>query len=743
MCHVTTELNNNENNNTFVPNKKSFWDKIRSPKYNPEFDTEDFEDDDVQGSDPAAAFEKIIADGPENIRDQVEEGNVPSWLRTAEDADEELDAAEEVEPVDDSASIVPNPYVRSDRIPMLSWDDDLTSETVASTDDVSEDVFDDSSEDVVSESYDDLRSGLYEGAEDDLSDDYADDQYEELSEDLAEAPFDEYADAPYDDLDDEIDGLPDDPTNPNAAPLVVPVQADSSYATVEYGQGYEDTAYEDEETAEAAGFDANSDLYEGQNAPSEQGKFKNGIEKLRNSSGVRWGAVALAIVVTLAVVYVLGVKRFSNRFLPNTRINGLDVGSLTVEEAAEALESETSSYACEATVGDFDATFKGVDLALDRNEEAMANEAYEGHNAYAWPIALIVVPTREVDDGLTIDDGILNALVNAAVDEYNQRTLPHDDARIEFNEDAGLYELLGTTKGTAVDGSAVFEAVSNDVHQFHTTSNPSPETALHPATVFDIPSYSDTVQNANRSRTTDIAITVNADPVIVSEAYQNAEWVTVGDGPSVVVDEEALREWAESQVIYSVYHMDDWSNYYLDVDAFVAGFSDRLSKGIVDNYEAPTYDVLRTEGESREKAYAKGGWDSTLGRYIDVDLESQFARLFDEGGNVIWESAFVSGDMYEGHSTVTGTFSIYAMQTNAILVGMDYDGNGQPDYESFVNYWMPFYGGYGLHDATWRANFGGEYYYYNGSHGCVNLPYSKAEELFGITFVGEVVNVHW
>jgi lipoprotein-anchoring transpeptidase ErfK/SrfK len=154
-------------------------------------------------------------------------------------------------------------------------------------------------------------------------------------------------------------------------------------------------------------------------------------------------------------------------------------------------------------------------------------------------------------------------------------------------------------------------------------------------------------------------------------------------------------------------------------------------------------DELRTEGASREAAYQHGGWDSSMGRYIDVDLDAQFARLFDNNGEVIWESAFVSGDTYEGHSTVTGLFTIYSMQTNAVLVGMDYDNDGNPDYESFVNYWMPFYGGYGLHDATWRSHFGGDYFAYDGSHGCVNLPYSKAAELYSMTYVGEQVYVHW
>ena len=63
---------------------------------------------------------------------------------------------------------------------------------------------------------------------------------------------------------------------------------------------------------------------------------------------------------------------------------------------------------------------------------------------------------------------------------------------------------------------------------------------------------------------------------------------------------------------------------------------------------------------------------------------------------------------------------------------------------SHVTYWMPFvWNAVALHDATWRYSFGGDIYQTSGSHGCVNLPYEKAEELFNICEVGDVVVVHW
>ncbi len=52
------------------------------------------------------------------------------------------------------------------------------------------------------------------------------------------------------------------------------------------------------------------------------------------------------------------------------------------------------------------------------------------------------------------------------------------------------------------------------------------------------------------------------------------------------------------------------------------------------------------------------------------------------------------------------------------------------NYRTPVNYWMPFYGNYGIHDAYWRAEFGGEVYLTNGSHGCVNTPPAAMAQVY-------------
>ena len=56
-----------------------------------------------------------------------------------------------------------------------------------------------------------------------------------------------------------------------------------------------------------------------------------------------------------------------------------------------------------------------------------------------------------------------------------------------------------------------------------------------------------------------------------------------------------------------------------------------------------------------------------------------------------------------------------------------------------------FSNGYGLHDATWRDEFGGKQFTKetNGSHGCINLPYKKAEKLFNNISAGCTIVVFY
>lgn len=116
--------------------------------------------------------------------------------------------------------------------------------------------------------------------------------------------------------------------------------------------------------------------------------------------------------------------------------------------------------------------------------------------------------------------------------------------------------------------------------------------------------------------------------------------------------------------------------------------------------------------------------------YVEIDLSRQKVWVYLNGKKQI-ETDCVSGCVEKSHETPEGVFSLTYKQKDRILRGEKLP-DGQYEYQSHVNFWMPFNGGIGLHDATWRSKFGGDIYVTNGSHGCINLPKDKAEKIYDI-----------
>lgn len=118
--------------------------------------------------------------------------------------------------------------------------------------------------------------------------------------------------------------------------------------------------------------------------------------------------------------------------------------------------------------------------------------------------------------------------------------------------------------------------------------------------------------------------------------------------------------------------------------------------------------------------------------YIEVDISEQNIK-YHMGEEIILDSNVVTGKQNVSDTRV-GMFEIYSKETSRILTGTN--------YRTYVDYWMPFDGAIGLHDASWRSEFGGDIYVKSGSHGCVNLPFEVAKNIYENSEVGTKVLVH-
>ena len=127
--------------------------------------------------------------------------------------------------------------------------------------------------------------------------------------------------------------------------------------------------------------------------------------------------------------------------------------------------------------------------------------------------------------------------------------------------------------------------------------------------------------------------------------------------------------------------------------------------------------------------------------FVEVDITLQHVYFYQDD-QCVWDSDCVTGLATDPErATPTGVYSLTYKQKDRVLRGKMV--NGKYSYESPVSYWMPFNGGIGLHDATWRSKFGGTIYQSSGSHGCINLPKDKAAALYNLINKGTIVVVHY
>lgn len=167
----------------------------------------------------------------------------------------------------------------------------------------------------------------------------------------------------------------------------------------------------------------------------------------------------------------------------------------------------------------------------------------------------------------------------------------------------------------------------------------------------------------------------------------------------------------------------------LDGEAELAYLTDVLSRCVAGE---KTVKETHTPKYLRE-AYCKGA-DDIGDTYIEVDMTEQ-KMYFYLDGELLVETDIVTGNLARHNGTPQGVYYVYSKQTNRILRGRT--------YASHVDYWMPIYKNIGIHDASWRASFGGSIYKTDGSHGCINTPRKYMSTIYENAELGTPVVVFY
>ena len=451
--------------------------------------------------------------------------------------------------------------------------------------------------------------------------------------------------------------------------------------------------------------------------------------------------ILLVLAAAAGCIYAVIAFSYTEKFLPGTWINGIDCTELTEAQVAGLLQDQLQIYHLEVTGRDHTSgapgtllgqvTAEDIHLTYAGDSEETISYLLAQQNVFTWLYRKLSPNTysHQLAQGVSYDEESLKNIVKEWDACQAGSMIPPQDAYIsEYSEKRNGYEIIPEVEGTKFDVGNLLELMNAAILSRETSLDLEAENCYEePSARQEDAELNEAVETANKWL----------------GAVINYDW----NGAEIAVDSELLRDWItmkktgpeldESAVEEFVKEQAEANDTYGKRRSFLTTLGVELSLpsgyyGWLTDQEAETKELIRLicEGRkvSREPVYAstarQKGMSDIGNSYVEADLTHQHLYLY-EGGSIVFETDFVSGSMSSTPDCVTpeGVFGISYKTTNAVLRGAN--------YETPVNYWMPFYGNYGMHDATWRSEFGGGIFIENGSHGCLNLPLDAAAAIYG------------
>lgn len=451
----------------------------------------------------------------------------------------------------------------------------------------------------------------------------------------------------------------------------------------------------------------------------------------------------LAVLVIAAGVYVGVSVYYRSHFLPNTVINGVDCSNADAAALVDRLRLQAEEYTLEITGRDKMGnpitigvvTAADMDYALEDGAEKVVAEELQKQNEWLWFLRFLDGTVSSVDLNLPVtydEEKLADAMGQMESLKKGNMTKAQDAYISEYSKAVKGYEIVPEVAGTQLDLDMVREAV---VQAIAYDGSASVDLAaqgcyMEPEVTAEDPKLLENLEKANQWVGAKITYDWNGNEVLV-DSEQIQEWITFSHGEPSLNKKAVAKFVAEQASQYDTYGKTRKFTTSLGVELSLPSGA----YGWLTDRDAETEELISLieKGGSvkREPVYAsKGavkGKNDIGSSYVEADLSNQHLYLY-QNGNVVLETDFVSGNMSNGNTTPPGVFGITYKTTNAVLRGRD--------YETPVNYWMPFNGNVGMHDATWRAEFGGEIFLTNGSHGCINLPLDMAAAIYSYMSTG-------
>lgn len=451
----------------------------------------------------------------------------------------------------------------------------------------------------------------------------------------------------------------------------------------------------------------------------------------------------LALIILVLTLYLSGAYYFNTHFYYNTTVNGVDVSLKNTKDGQELLKDMVSEYEMSFTLDEevID-SIQASEIALEYIESSEVPKFIKKQNIWEWPLMFLDKSSFEFDIELTFDEELLNAVV-AILDCSNIE----EDAIIKS---ANAYPALDGKVIKIVEeeyGNVLVEDFIANIQEkilaFSDTFDMKDGGFSQPKYTVDSPE----VITAKELMETYMDNTITYSEGDVIDGEQIAKWMKVDKNElGITFDEDAIKEYVKKlatkyNTVGATRTFNNPDGKQVSVSGGTYGWTVNQSTEV----EKIISDIQGSEAVTRSLEYSKKGaahgdadWGTT---FAMIDLTNQKMWMVVDG-EVVVSSSVVTGSVADDNATPQGVYSVSYTTKNATLRGA-IQPDGTRAYETPVAYWMPFNGGIGFHDATWRSSFGGTIYKNSGSHGCINMPLDKAKQLYRYLKAGMPVICHY
>ena len=452
-------------------------------------------------------------------------------------------------------------------------------------------------------------------------------------------------------------------------------------------------------------------------------------------------SILLLLLFAVGGVYFYGVSRYRSQFLRGTRINGIDCSDMAPSEVCTILDSQISDYTLEvsgrnprnpeekALLG----TITPGDVSLCRKDTALlVGQIFAAQNPYEW-FKMLWEDGQDYtfEQEVTFEPEQLASVVGGWEACASGVTIDPKDAYIsEYLAENNAYQVIPDTRGSRMDSKKAMPAIEKALYSMEKQVDIEDTGCYNSAKITaDDQQLCSIVEQVNSWLGASIHYNWYGTEFTVGQEELKT-WVSLQDGQPVL-DEDAVRAFVKD----AKKQYDPYGHTYVFRTSLGVDLKLKCKSGWVTDPEKEGEELIAlikegavTDRQPVSQTENYVFFDGTIGdSYAEVDLSNQHMYFYYKG-ELLLETDVVSGDVLTSHATPEGIYAVTFKQRDRILRG--------PGYESFVHYWMPFYGGYGMHDAMWRRAFGGSIFLENGSHGCVNLPLKKAETIYGCVETG-------